>query len=335
MKTRNSLSPGTVLVLASAFLAGVVGVTFTAGTMPASTKGGGNAAGGPDVMKIPAPPAPPVPMPFPTAGDVSSGKRTASGVKFEKNKALKAQDVPKLASQMEEELAAVGEALQAWKAVSHKLNEEQRARLEATIKMHEDVKATLVPLVTLRARLQVDLGVMQQLSEDVPKVTAALDKALGFVLEKLEEAAKRRDKGEDAGLPERVANTILENVLEAFGNLKKDTEKVLNDAKKTPKHYREEFRRLNEKLAAACAAFEESASQAAAFHASNLEAVKGLAIERGKAREEVKKTVSKVKAHGSNVTRHLTMYGMNGSNPNMPLQENAQKVRQSAVRVAP
>src|SRR5215467_10402383 len=46
--------------------------------MPAATKGGGNAAGGPDVCKTP--PAPPVPTPYPNMGDVSSSDGTISKV---------------------------------------------------------------------------------------------------------------------------------------------------------------------------------------------------------------------------------------------------------------
>ncbi|NQT85311.1 DUF4150 domain-containing protein, partial [bacterium] len=159
MKSTNSLSPGTALPLALAFLVGVAGVTLTGPTFPASTKGGGNTFVAPDVMKVPAPPAPFAPMPFPNAADVSGGKKTVSKVFFKKKEALKMQDVSKISSTMEEELAAVGESLQAWKGVAHKLTEEQRARLDATIRMHEGVKANLVPLVALRAQLQGDVGV--------------------------------------------------------------------------------------------------------------------------------------------------------------------------------
>src|SRR5262249_28123607 len=46
--------------------------------MPAATKAGGNAAGGPDVCKTP--PAPPVPTPYPNMGQVSSSDSTVSKV---------------------------------------------------------------------------------------------------------------------------------------------------------------------------------------------------------------------------------------------------------------
>ncbi|NQT85784.1 hypothetical protein HQ560_03410, partial [bacterium] len=194
-----------------------------------------------------------------------------------------------------------------------KLNDEQRARLEATIKMYDASKDSLVAMVALRARLQVDVGVMRQLGEDVPKVTAAMDTALEFALEKVDDFAKRRDKGEDAGLPERIAITILENVQDAFGNLKKDTEKILNDAKRTPKHYQDEFRRLNDNLAAACAGFEDTASQAGALHASNLKAAKSYGDEQGVIKAGLMSQTNMVNIKFKKVVRVNISYGHNGS----------------------
>jgi hypothetical protein len=49
---------------------------------PAATKGGGMAMGFPDVCKVPAPPAPPVPTPFPNMAQVSSSTGTVSSVKI-------------------------------------------------------------------------------------------------------------------------------------------------------------------------------------------------------------------------------------------------------------
>ncbi|MFO0552672.1 MAG: PAAR-like domain-containing protein [Polyangiaceae bacterium] len=46
--------------------------------MPAATKKGGSAAGGPDVCKTP--PAPPVPTPYPNMGQVSGADKTVSKV---------------------------------------------------------------------------------------------------------------------------------------------------------------------------------------------------------------------------------------------------------------
>ncbi len=46
--------------------------------MPAATKKGGTAAGGPDVCKTP--PAPPVPAPYPNMGQVASSDKTVSKV---------------------------------------------------------------------------------------------------------------------------------------------------------------------------------------------------------------------------------------------------------------
>jgi len=49
---------------------------------PASTKGGGTCFAMPDVCLTPAPPAPPVPIPYPNTGMVNQAKKTASKVKF-------------------------------------------------------------------------------------------------------------------------------------------------------------------------------------------------------------------------------------------------------------
>ena len=49
---------------------------------PASTKGGGTCFAMPDVCLTPAPPAPPVPIPYPNTGMVNQAKKTSS-VKFD------------------------------------------------------------------------------------------------------------------------------------------------------------------------------------------------------------------------------------------------------------
>lgn len=48
---------------------------------PVATKGGGSCAGFPDVCKVPAPPAPPVPTPFPNMSQVRNSKGTCEKVK--------------------------------------------------------------------------------------------------------------------------------------------------------------------------------------------------------------------------------------------------------------
>ena len=53
-----------------------------AAIFPASTKGGGNCFAMPDVCLTPAPPAPPVPTPYPNTGMVNQAKKTSKKVKF-------------------------------------------------------------------------------------------------------------------------------------------------------------------------------------------------------------------------------------------------------------
>lgn len=48
---------------------------------PAATKAGGTCAAFPDVCKVPAPPGPPVPTPFPNTAQCSSAKDTTKKVK--------------------------------------------------------------------------------------------------------------------------------------------------------------------------------------------------------------------------------------------------------------
>ncbi len=49
---------------------------------PASTKGGGQCFALPDVCLTPAPPAPPIPVPYPNTGMVNQAKKTSTKVKF-------------------------------------------------------------------------------------------------------------------------------------------------------------------------------------------------------------------------------------------------------------
>lgn len=49
---------------------------------PASTKGGGQCLAFPDVCKVPAPPAPFVPVPFPNIAQVATASKTSSKVKI-------------------------------------------------------------------------------------------------------------------------------------------------------------------------------------------------------------------------------------------------------------
>ena len=49
---------------------------------PGSTMAGGTCLGAPDVCLTPAPPAPPVPIPYPNTGMLNQAKKTSSKVKF-------------------------------------------------------------------------------------------------------------------------------------------------------------------------------------------------------------------------------------------------------------
>jgi hypothetical protein len=49
---------------------------------PASTKGGGNCMAFPDVCKTPAPPAAPIPIPYPNTGMLNQAVKTSKKVKF-------------------------------------------------------------------------------------------------------------------------------------------------------------------------------------------------------------------------------------------------------------
>lgn len=55
---------------------------------PASTKGGGSCAAFPDVCKVPAPPAPFVPTPFPNMAQCASASGASGKVKFDQKPAL-------------------------------------------------------------------------------------------------------------------------------------------------------------------------------------------------------------------------------------------------------
>jgi len=50
--------------------------------MSGSTKGGGMCQATPDVCKVPAPPAPPIPTPFPNMGQLMQATDTSKKVKF-------------------------------------------------------------------------------------------------------------------------------------------------------------------------------------------------------------------------------------------------------------
>ncbi|MEZ4551053.1 MAG: PAAR-like domain-containing protein [Desulfobacterales bacterium] len=64
---------------------------------PASTKGGGDALGAPDVCLTPAPPAPsPVPTPYPNKGSVSQASKTSTKVKIAGKAAVtKKSEIPR------------------------------------------------------------------------------------------------------------------------------------------------------------------------------------------------------------------------------------------------
>ena len=51
--------------------------------LAATSKAGGMCQGVPDVCNVPAPPAPPIPTPFPNVGQVASATKTCDKVKIE------------------------------------------------------------------------------------------------------------------------------------------------------------------------------------------------------------------------------------------------------------
>ena len=53
-----------------------------AAIFPGATNGGGQCMGMPDVCLTPAPPAPPIPVPYPNFGMVNQAKNTSTKVKF-------------------------------------------------------------------------------------------------------------------------------------------------------------------------------------------------------------------------------------------------------------
>jgi hypothetical protein len=55
---------------------------------PASSKGGGQCLAFPDVCLTPAPPAPPIPIPYPNIGMVNQTKKTSKKVKFKGKEAV-------------------------------------------------------------------------------------------------------------------------------------------------------------------------------------------------------------------------------------------------------
>ena len=53
-----------------------------AASLPGSTKGGGMCQAMPDVCKVPAPPLPPIPTPFPNMGQLMQAQKASTKVKF-------------------------------------------------------------------------------------------------------------------------------------------------------------------------------------------------------------------------------------------------------------
>ena len=74
--------------------------------MPAASKAGGQCAAFPDVCKVPAPPAPPVPTPFPNMGSIASCNGTVSKVLIQKKETV--VDASKMPSSKGDEPGTLG-----------------------------------------------------------------------------------------------------------------------------------------------------------------------------------------------------------------------------------
>ena len=77
-----------------------------AAIFPLATKAGGECLAVPDVCKVPAPPAPPVPVPFPNLGQLTSAVETSTKV-FVENKPIVVQ-TSKLPSSSGDEAGTAG-----------------------------------------------------------------------------------------------------------------------------------------------------------------------------------------------------------------------------------
>ncbi|WP_233561068.1 PAAR-like domain-containing protein [Sorangium cellulosum] len=74
--------------------------------MPAATKAGGMCFAMPDVCKVPAPPAPPVPTPFPNIGTLNGCESTVSKVLVQKKETV--TEASKMPSSKGDEAGTLG-----------------------------------------------------------------------------------------------------------------------------------------------------------------------------------------------------------------------------------
>ena len=73
---------------------------------PGASKAGGTCMGAPDVCQVPAPPAPPVPTPFPNTAMVANATKTSTKVMFENKDAV--MEMSEIPSSTGDEAGSVG-----------------------------------------------------------------------------------------------------------------------------------------------------------------------------------------------------------------------------------
>ncbi len=134
--------------------------------LPASSKGGGVCMGFPDVCKVPAPPAPFVPTPFPNIGTVSDCSSTIAKVKIQNKEAVVLSS--KMSSSKGDEAGTLGGMISA-------VNRNQVAFRKASSKVYFGGKqAVHVTSMTAHNGANANLPAGAQVAPSQVKVLVAL-----------------------------------------------------------------------------------------------------------------------------------------------------------------